>query len=382
MKKFLLFLLFVFVFLFELTFLNFADKGVIRVGVYGDLGASPICVTETLAALKIDAGIVPVIVKGVDIARGVLDNLDVIIFPGGSGSKEASSMGARSRKAVRDFVMKSGKGAVGICAGGYLFSSTPVYKWSLKLTSADVFDRAHYNRGRGLIEVKLTEKGKKIFPELKDRKTIFLQYYDGPVLIRSEKSSLSRYIEMGKYVTDIHLTGNSKSGITPDKTALLLNEVGRGKSFVVIGHPEATPGMRWMIPRMVRVVAGKKLIEYSTQVVRPDRYNKTILFDRERAKKEKRLFWKLVGDVKGDKIDALNELVKMRSRPVLRWAIGLLRDDFGEVRVYASDILAEAEYTPSIEDMETAFKTEENKKIKWRLKKNLNILKKIIHKKD
>jgi HEAT repeat protein len=65
----------------------------------------------------------------------------------------------------------------------------------------------------------------------------------------------------------------------------------------------------------------------------------------------------------------------------LRWAIGLLRDDFGEVRAYASDILAEAEYTPSIDDMETAYKNEENINVKSVLKKNLLKLKMIISKK-
>jgi len=380
MKKILL-SVFLLSFLMVMTNLAKENSLPIRVGVYGDLGASPICVVETMAALKIDKGIKPIVIKGVDIARGILKDLDVIVFPGGSGSKESSSMGAKSRKAVRDFVIKEGKGAVGICAGGYLFSSTPVYKWSLRLTSADVFDRAHYNRGRGLIELELTEKGKDIFPELKNRKTFFIQYYDGPVLIRSKESNLPKYVELGKYITDIHLTGNSKPGITPGKTALLLNKAGKGKAFVVIGHPEATPGMRWMIPRMVRVVADKKLITYPESIVRPNRYSKPILFDRELSRKESRLFWKLVGVVKKDKIDALKELVEMRSRPVLRWAIGLLRDDFAEVRIYASQILAEAEYTPSIEDMEVACKNEEDKKVKTELLKSLNILKKIIHKK-
>ncbi|MEN8152711.1 MAG: BPL-N domain-containing protein [Acidobacteriota bacterium] len=352
----------------------------IKVGVYGDFGASVICVMETMASLRIDSGIKSKVIFGSDIAEGILDHLDVIVFPGGSGSKESSSMGAQSRKKVREFVLKDGKGCVGICAGGYLLSSTPVYKWSLKLTSSSVYDRAHYNRGRGLIELSLTEAGEKFFPELIEFKSFFLQYYDGPVLVRLESSELPEYENLGKYVTDIHLSGGSMPGVTPGKTALLLNKAGKGKVFVVTGHPESTPGMRWMVPRMVRVVADRKLISYPKTVVRPERESKPILFNKKRIKREKTLFWKLVGDSKNEKINSLKELIEMRSRPGLRWAIGLLRDNSPEVRSFAAKVLAEAEYTPSIKDLKIAEKTEKDPDCLKELKKSLSHLSGIIKK--
>lgn len=354
------------------------NNTVIKVGVYGDLGASPTCVTETVAALSIDSEISPIVIKGVDIASGVLNSLDAIVFPGGSGSKESSSMGEISREKIREFVMEEGKGCVGICAGGYLLSSTPIYKWSLKLTSSSVFDRAHYNRGRGLIELKLLKDGEKYFPELSGRKSFFLQYYDGPVLVREKSTNLPNYEELGQYVTDIHLTGGSKPGVTPGKTALLFNKAGLGKVFVVIGHPEATPGMRWMIPRMVRVVTNRRLIKYPKSVVRPERETKSILFNEENIKFEKEMFWKLVGDSEKDKISALKKLVALRSRPALRWAIGLLRDKSINVKMAAAYVLAEAEYTPSIGDLRVAMKIEKNKECKKVLKKCLNNLEKIV----
>ncbi len=358
---------------------HLTDNKLLKVGVYADQGASPVCVTETLAALKIDKGIVPIAVKGVDIANGILDTLDAIVFPGGSGSKESCSMGSASREKIRDFVLNKGKGVVGICAGGYLLSSTPIYSWSLKLTSSSVFDRAHYNRGRGLIEISLTDKGKQIFPELSKRESVFLQYYDGPVLVREKTSNLPNYVELGQYITDIHLTGGSKPGITPGKTALLLNSAGKGKVFVVIGHPEATPGMRWMVPRMVRTVTNSKIISYPKTVVRPERETKAILFDKERTKLEKQLFWKLVGENSAEQINALHKLIEMRSRPALRWAIGLLRDKDKNVIIEAAKTLQEAEYTPSIGDLEIAYKNETDKKVKKVLKQAINHLKSIIN---
>jgi len=367
------------IFLFQYLISDTSNKQPIKVGVYGDNGSSTICVTETMAALKIDPEIIPIVIRGADIADGILKTLDVIVFPGGSGSKESSSMGEKDREMVKDFVKIDGKGCVGICAGGYLLSSTPIYKWSLKLTSSSVIDRAHYNRGRGLVKMALTEKGKKYFPELKEFKHFFLQYYDGPILVRLKNSCLPDYVELGKYVTDIHLTGGSGPGVTSGKTSLLLNSAGKGKVFVVTGHPEATPGMRWMIPRMVRIVSNRKIVSYPKTVVRPKRESQAILFDKKNTLKEKKLFWKLIGDSETEKIESLKELIKMRSRPALRWAIGLLRDSSPKVRIIASRVLSEAEYTPAIRDMKTALKVEKDPDCLKELKKGLSHLEKIIN---
>ena len=354
------------------------DPRIMRVGVYADHGASPTCVTETMAALEIDPGIIPAAVRAVDLMTGVLDRLDVLVFPGGSGSKQASSMGSQGRELVRRWVLDEGKGVVGICAGGYLLSSTPVYKWSLKLISADVFDRAHYNRGRGLMEVAFTDDGRQLFSEIGADVQTFLQYYDGPVLVRSSASELPPYDELAKIVSDIHLGGGSSPGVTPGTTALLVNDAGKGKVSVCVGHPESTPGMRWMIPRMARMVANRPLVGYSEEVVRPSRDTREILFDAERSSEEQKLFWKLVGDVPEEKMNALRALVEMRSRPALRWAEGLLRDDDPRVRRLAGSVLEEAEYTPAIDDLIAAVRLEPDDGLRESLQGNLDALERIV----
>lgn len=354
------------------------EAGPLKVGVYADGGASPVCVTETMAALEIDPGILPVTVQAVDLMTGVLDNLDVLVFPGGSGSKQASSMGSQGREKVRRWVLEEGKGCVGICAGAYLLSTTPVYAWSLKLISADVIDRSHYNRGRGLMEIGFTDDGRQSFPEIGAGVPSFLQYYDGPVLVRSTNTKLPPYNELATYVSDIHLSGGSSPGITPGKTALLMNQAGKGKVAACVGHPEATPGMRWMIPRMVRMVAGERLVSYPSHVVRPLRETREILFDADRASAERALFWQLVDNDPEEKLRALRALVDMRSRPALRWAQGLLRDDDPRVRRLAGAVLQEAEYTPAIDDLSAAILMEQDEILRKALQKNLELLTKII----
>jgi len=349
----------------------------LKVGVYADGGASPVCVTETMAALEIDPGIVPIALTAVDLMLGVLDRLDVMVFPGGSGSKQASSMGGQGKERVRRFVLEEGKGCVGICAGGYLLSNGP-YKSSLKLISADVFDRAHYNRGRGLMEVAFTADGRRLFPEIAAGARTFLQYNEGPVLVRSENTDLPPYEELATYVSDIHLDGGAEPGVTPGKTAMLMNAAGKGKVAVCVGHPESTPGMRWIVPRMARMVAGRMPISYTAEVVRPDRETREILVDEQWADEERRLFWQLVGDDTEEKAAALRRLVQMRSRPALRWAEGLLRDNDPAVRLLAAEVLVEAEYTPALDDLEAAVRVEGNEHLREALKENLETLEKIV----
>ncbi|MCH2149974.1 MAG: succinylglutamate desuccinylase/aspartoacylase family protein, partial [Phycisphaerales bacterium] len=54
-----------------------------------------------------------------DVRAGCLDQFDVVVFPGGSGSGQGKAIGERGREAVRSFV--DGGGAyIGVCAGAYL----------------------------------------------------------------------------------------------------------------------------------------------------------------------------------------------------------------------------------------------------------------------
>ena len=67
-----------------------------------------------------------------DIREGALDQFDLVLFPGGSGSKQAEGLNKAGREDVKKFVRKGG-GYIGICAGSYL--ATSHYKWSLGVTA-------------------------------------------------------------------------------------------------------------------------------------------------------------------------------------------------------------------------------------------------------
>ena len=342
----------------------------LNVAVFGGNGASVTCILETMEALKIDVEIQASVIQSYQIQNGELDNFDVLIFPGGSGSKELNNLGKTTVKQVQDFVKKQGKGVVGICAGGYLLSTTPGYP-SLELATATVIDRLHYNRGRGLVEFELRGEGAEIFTELKNQ-TLFLQYYDGPVLIPSDNKN--SYNELATYKTDIHPDDKAPEGITPGKTFIFEEKYGKGNLMIVAGHPESTPGMRWIVPRMARRVAGAELVSYQQKWIRPEINDSAILFDGDLIKYEKDNFWKLFDENPEVQIQAMDNLYKLRSRPAVRYNIGLLRDTNPEVRKHAAYLLMQTEYTDALNDLQQALKTEKDRFVIEQLKETIDFL--------
>lgn len=102
------------------------QNGKVRVGVFDGHGGAQTCIWETVEAIRLDSDMTVRTITSADIARGVLDGLDAIIIPGGGGTTQYLNLGTRNIIRIKRFIA-SGKGAVGICAGAYLFSDTPDY---------------------------------------------------------------------------------------------------------------------------------------------------------------------------------------------------------------------------------------------------------------
>jgi hypothetical protein len=347
----------------------------IRVGVFDGGGASPECVIETYEALRIDEEIHPSYVSAVDISLGKLKDLDVVVFPGGSGSREYNNLGLGLRETLRNFVLKEGNGIVGICAGAYLISDTEGYP-CLNLIDAHAVDREHDERGAALAEVSFSEKGLAIFPEMKGYAKGFIQYHDGPLFIPSKGQETPAYEELAKFKSDVHLTGNAPAGMTPDKPVLLCQEAGKGRVFACAGHPEGTTGMRWIVPRMARWAAKKNLIPYSADVVRPSLNGNEIMHS---DSLETELFWRLFDTNAETRRSTLQKLAEMRHRNGVRWAVGMLRDSNANVRSFAAQVLIENEYTAAIPDLEAAIRVEKDTWCRMNLEAYLIQMKQLCH---
>jgi len=347
------------------------ESPMLKVAVFKGNGAGAVSVIETIEALRIDHEISAEAISAAEIQAGKLSKFDALIFPGGSGSKELNNLGKRGKAIVEKFIREEGKGIVGICAGGYLLSSTSGYP-NLSIASSVHIDRAHYNRGRGLVEFALSAEGEKVFPELAGKKT-FAQYYDGPVLVQSD-STKGTYTQMATFVTDIHPDNFAPTGITPGKTFSLNEKVGNGKVFIIAGHPESTPGMRWMIPRMARWVCNSELVSYDKKWIRPELYDSALLFTKVIKKYEKNLFWQLFSDDADVQIKAMDDLYALHSRPAVRWYMGMLRDVNPKVRKHAAELLLQTEYSAALPDLKEAVAVEDQPNVKETMKKAIDFL--------
>ena len=185
-----------------------------------------------------------------DIRAGGLTNVEVLVHPGGSGSKQGKSLGEDGRRLVRQFVEQGG-GYLGVCAGAYL--ATNDYDWSLDLIDAKVVDRMHWARGTGSVKLRLSDDGIAFFEQMP---TIDLHYGQGPLLARREWDDVDvpDYESLAIYDSEIATKGAPK-GIMKGTSAIVRCRYGSGRVFCFSPHPELTDGKSQMIATAVAWLA-------------------------------------------------------------------------------------------------------------------------------
>ena len=340
----------------------------IRVGVFDGFGGSQTCIWETVSAISLDPEMSVRTITTADIAGGVLDSLDAIIVPGGGGSRQYLNLGGQNVERIRAFV-RNGGGAVGICAGAYLFSDTPGYS-CLALNGAAAIDREHDNRGHGISAFTLTDSGRSLFPELADQDTLYVMYYEGPVLIPNAESGI-QYETFAIMQSDVHEEGDAPAGMTNGKPFFTGNHYGKGRVFSSIAHPEGTPGMMWLVPRMVRWTLDLPQIEYSAEAVDCKRFGKEILMTRQDLEYESACLQTLLYGSPQEKIACLDWLCEHQSWDAKRWVQGLVYDADPAVRVRAARYIADIQYLTYLPGLSTACAAEKDPQTAALLKEQL-----------
>jgi putative intracellular protease/amidase len=222
----------------------------IRVAVFDDAGVSD-KVAGLVELLQTRSDINVTKVNGEGIRAGQLKGFDVVLFPGGSGSKEAAALEESGRQEVRTFVDRGG-GYLGICAGAYLASAD--YDWSLHILDAKVLDRAHWARGNGDVEVNLTTSGQSLLGAKSDRETIL--YWQGPLLAPAGKENLPDYETLGTFATEIAKNG-APQGVMIGTTAIARGTFGSGRVFCFSPHPERTEAAQDYVFKAIHWAAKK-----------------------------------------------------------------------------------------------------------------------------
>jgi glutamine amidotransferase-like uncharacterized protein len=194
----------------------------------------------------------------------VLDQFDVVVFPGGSGSKQGKAIGESGQAAVRKFI-ESGGGYVGVCAGAYLCSAN--YKWSLDLIDSRPFAGTVEIPGKGKknlwyrgaeagIDMELTPKGESLFGGKGIPKDFEVRYANGPIISPHGSESLDDYEVLAWFRSENGLLEKQKGSMI-NTPAIVSGQFGEGRVVSVSPHPELTPELHPIINQVVRWAAGQ-----------------------------------------------------------------------------------------------------------------------------
>jgi glutamine amidotransferase-like uncharacterized protein len=221
----------------------------VRVAIYADEGASKSGSPHVQKCLPAEAGFEVKTVTAEEIRNGALHKFDVLIQPGGSGSKQGKTLGEEGRKCIKQFVTDGG-GFIGICAGAYLASAQ--YPWSLGLLDAQVIDGEHWARGNGEVELRISPTGRSALAIEKEHCPIY--YNQGPLLGPGGKQDIDDYELLASFDSEVAKKG-APAGVMKGTAAIARGKFGKGRVECFSPHPEKTPGREAFLQSAVRWVA-------------------------------------------------------------------------------------------------------------------------------
>jgi glutamine amidotransferase-like uncharacterized protein len=221
----------------------------IRVAIFADEGVTKSGITRVEKALPELQGFEVKTISFEPIRSVSLKKFDVLIHPGGSASAQAKTLGDDGRAAVKKFVDEGG-GFVGICAGAYLASSQ--YDWSLHLLDARVIDGAHWARGEGSVQLRLSSAGKSALHS--EKETCSIHFENGPLLGPIKGGKDKAFESLATFDTEIATNGASP-GVMKGTTAIARGSYGKGRVICFSPHPEKTPGREPLLQEAVRWAA-------------------------------------------------------------------------------------------------------------------------------
>jgi len=237
--------------------------GHIYVALYDDDGGADRGVSNLTRVFDAAADTTVVHLSANDLRPEVLAQFDVVVFGGGSGSKEAATIGKDGAEAVKQFV-NDGGGYVGVCGGAFLCSAH--YSWSLNLIDTHVLTgkreveglgpKSMWYRGKfSSQKMQLTEEGRKLFPSISEN--VDVRYQNGPIVSPKNSSDLKPYTVLAWFRSEKVLYPPQK-GTMINTPAIVRGEFGNGQVISISPHPEATQGLESMLAKAVKAVARKR----------------------------------------------------------------------------------------------------------------------------
>ena len=188
-----------------------------------------------------------------DIRSGALSQFDLVVFPGGSGSRQAAALEKTGRAKVHKFI-ELGGGYLGVCAGSYLAARN--YDWSLKIIDGRTVDtqKGHWRRGEGMVKMELTEKGRLILGDYP--KVVDVRYANGPIFAPAGDDALEDFEPLAYFRTELAKNG-ARVGAMVDTPAILSGKLGKGRVLCISPHPESSESLHGIVRRAALWLSGR-----------------------------------------------------------------------------------------------------------------------------
>ncbi len=177
-----------------------------------------------------------------EIGSESLHQFQLVVFPGGSGSKEAAAIGENGRRRIQDFVQRGG-GYIGICAGAYL--ATSGFDWGLKILDAKTASPL-WRRGTGTVQIELTPEGRAILGERPG--LLDVKYANGPILVPANRDELPDYQVLAVFRSEL-AKNNTPEGLMVNSPAIAAGRCGKGRVVAISPHPEQVPELEDLVLR-------------------------------------------------------------------------------------------------------------------------------------
>jgi len=188
-----------------------------------------------------------------DIRADALSQFDMVVFPGGSGSRQAAALEKTGREKVHQFIERGG-GYLGVCAGSYLAARN--YDWSLKIIDGRTVDtqKGHWRRGEGMVKMELTEKGRLILGDYP--KVVEVRYANGPIFAPAGDDALDDFEPLAYFRTELAKNG-ARVGAMVDTPAILSGKMGKGRVLCISPHPESSESLHGIVRRAALWLSGR-----------------------------------------------------------------------------------------------------------------------------
>jgi predicted deacylase/putative intracellular protease/amidase len=220
----------------------------LRIALYQGAGTGGAGPTNLLRKLNVPGHAAIRQISAAEIQSGTLSQFEVVIFAGGSASRQAAALEEAGRAAVQQFVRRGG-GYIGICAGAYL--ATSGYSWSLKLINAKTLS-SKWQRGRGQVKVELSPAGQTMLGSRAGLLDVL--YANGPVVGAANQADLPDYEVLAWFRTEL-AQHDTPVGIMVNSPAIFAASCQRGRVVCISPHPEQTDGLEDFVPRAVAWVS-------------------------------------------------------------------------------------------------------------------------------